>query len=70
MKQFYYLVSDFRGCKAGAKIRVHDWNETEVEVSMNGTLEWIPRSVFNTFFTDDPNKIQNRTDLDGRRFYV
>lgn len=70
MKEFYYLKSDFRGCKAGTEIRVHDWNDVEVEVSMNGTLTWIPKSLFSTFFTDDKNKVQDKTDLDGRRFYV
>ena len=70
MNEFYYVKSELRGCKAGTKVRIHDWNDVEVQVSFNGTLEWIPKSLFNTFFTDDKNKVQDKTDLDGRRFYV
>lgn len=70
MKQFYYLISDLRGCKAGTKIRVHDWNDVEVQVSMNGSLTWFPRSVFDTFFTEDKNKVQNKVDFDGIKYYI
>lgn len=70
MKRFYYLVSDFRGCAAGTKVRVHDWNDCEVEVSLKGELTWIPRSLFDTFFTNDESKVQNRVDINGLRFYI
>ena len=70
MKEWYYLVSEFRGYTPGTPIRVHDWNDVEVEVSLHGTLEWIPKRVFKIFFTDNPNRIQNRIDSYGMRAYL
>ena len=69
-KEFYYLKSEFRGCAAGTEIRVHDWNDVAVEISINGGLIWIPISLFKVFFTDNPEKVQKNVDLNGFRFYV
>lgn len=56
-KEFYYTKTDFCGHNAGTKVRVHDWNDVEVQVALRGELQWIPRNVFNLCFTDNPEAI-------------
>lgn len=56
-KGFYYTKRDFCGHPAGTRVRVHDWNDVEVQVVLRGALEWIPMEIFDRFFTDNPEEI-------------
>lgn len=56
-KEFYYTKRDFCGHVAGTKVRVHDWNDVEVQVALRGEFQYIPREIFNQFFTDNPEEI-------------
>ena len=50
-KEFYTLAKHIDlgyGCKApiGMKVRVHDWNDTHVQISLAGQLVWIEHNHF------------------------
>lgn len=45
-KVYYTLAKEYNGCSIGTKIRVHDWNNTHVQISINGCLEYVPIETF------------------------
>jgi hypothetical protein len=42
----YYLTREFNGNPIGTEIRVHNWNETSVQISIHGKYEWINANTF------------------------
>lgn len=46
MDNIYYITREFGGCPVGTQIRVHDWNDTSVQISIKGNLEWISVDTF------------------------
>lgn len=42
----YYLTREFNGNPIGTEIRVHNWNETSVQISIHGKYEWINTNTF------------------------
>lgn len=50
LKQFYYLTDDFMHMPAGSKIRVHDWTNDKVQISLRGELVWIDLDTFLAYF--------------------
>lgn len=73
---FYYLTREFNGYRVGAQIRVHDWNDTSVQISINGSLEWISADVFksitehveNDYWTGDgDNRRDNYSEFNFRK---
>lgn len=44
----YILKREYLGCPVGTTIRVHDWAEDWVEISIGGTLNWMTVMEFNS----------------------
>lgn len=43
---YYILKKEYLGYPIGTKIRVHDWNNDWVQISIGGSLEWITTKEF------------------------
>lgn len=52
-KQFYRTKCEWCGCPKGTTIRVHDWNDKFVQISIDGELVWIPISEFQKYFEEE-----------------
>lgn len=44
--EIWYLTREFNGCPVGTQIRVYERNDTSVQISINGELEWISLDTF------------------------
>ena len=45
-----YKVDWCISCPAGHKVRIHDWNDVAVQVSICGSLIWVEMNEFNEHF--------------------
>lgn len=52
---YYYLTREFNNHPVGTQIRVHDWNDTSVQISVKGNLEWISTDTFKHITEYAPN---------------
>ena len=48
---YYTLTKEYLDYPVGTQVRVHDWNDDCVQISINGSLEWLPNVVFSYITT-------------------
>lgn len=52
IKEFYPLKKELCGVPAGTIVRIHDWNDIAVQISLQGDLMWLTNAQFLEYFTE------------------